>query len=277
MAEVAISVLHNVGNVLNSVNVSAAIVEEKINSPIAHDLAKAVGLLRQYEQNPASLLAADGSGKKMVAYLEAFARHLAEEKAAIADEIKCLARNVEHIKEIVAMQQSYAKAAGVQEIVSPTVLVEDALHMNQADYEQQGIVIHRDFARVPDIIVDRHKVIQILVNLLKNARHACRDNAPVKGDVAVHVGMAGADRVKIEVADNGVGIPAENLTRIFAYGFTTRQGGHGYGLHSGALAAKEMGGSLLASSDGPGRGARFILELPLAQPASAGETDNSPA
>jgi signal transduction histidine kinase len=65
------------------------------------------------------------------------------------------------------------------------------------------------------------------------------------------------------VIDNGEGIAAENLTRIFAHGFTTKKDGHGFGLHSCVLAAREMGGSLLAASDGPGRGAAFTLVLPL--------------
>jgi signal transduction histidine kinase len=60
-----------------------------------------------------------------------------------------------------------------------------------------------------------------------------------------------------------VGIPAENLTRIFNHGFTTRKDRHGFGLHSGALAAAQLGGSLTVRSDGLGRGAAFILELPL--------------
>lgn len=71
------------------------------------------------------------------------------------------------------------------------------------------------------------------------------------------------ETARITVSDNGVGIAVENLTRIFAHGFTTKKNGHGFGLHSSALAAKELGGSLRASSEGPDRGATFILELPL--------------
>ena len=83
-------------------------------------------------------------------------------------------------------------------------------------------------------------------------------------------------RVQIAVMDNGVGIPAENMTRIFNHGFTTREKGHGFGLHSAALAAREMGGTLNAHSDGPGQGATFILELPL-QPESVSDLDlNAP-
>jgi signal transduction histidine kinase len=72
----------------------------------------------------------------------------------------------------------------------------------------------------------------------------------------------GGDYVRIVVADNGVGIPKENLTRIFNHGFTTRKEGNGFGLHSGVLAAKEMGGRLVAAGEGTGHGATFTLKLP---------------
>ena len=126
------------------------------------------------------------------------------------------------------------------------------------------IIVRREFDAVPPVRVDRHKVLQILVNLFRNARHAC---TPATGDdkvLTLRVGMHDNGRVKFAVCDNGVGIAPENLTRIFAHGFTTKTDGHGFGLHSGANAAKEMGGSLQAYSDGPGHGADFILELPIA-------------
>ena len=75
--------------------------------------------------------------------------------------------------------------------------------------------------------------------------------------------------MKISYIDNGIGIPADNLTRIFGHGFTTRKEGHGFGLHSGALAAKELGGALTVESDGPGKGATFTLEFPIQRPKGA--------
>ena len=75
--------------------------------------------------------------------------------------------------------------------------------------------------------------------------------------------QATEDRLRISIQDNGIGIPAENLARIFSFGFTTRKQGHGFGLHNGALAAKDLGGALTAQSAGPGQGALFVLELPL--------------
>jgi C4-dicarboxylate-specific signal transduction histidine kinase len=119
----------------------------------------------------------------------------------------------------------------------------------------------REYDSLPVVTVQKHKVLQILVNLLRNAKHACDDSGKATKQVTVRV-VAEHGRVRISVTDNGIGIPAENLTQIFAHGFTTRKNGHGFGLHSGALVARELGGSLTALSDGPGRGATFVLDLP---------------
>ncbi len=184
-------------------------------------------------------------------------------------ELTNLTRNIEHIKEIVATQQNYARISGVVETVALSELVEDALKIHGGAYARHGVVVVREFSPVPPVSVDKHKVLQILVNLLSNAKYAC-DAAPPNAvkQVTVRIQGNGDGRVKIEVADNGMGIAPENLTRIFSQGFTTRKGGHGFGLHSGALAARDLGGSLTVHSDGLGRGATFTLELPLA-PAAA--------
>jgi signal transduction histidine kinase len=159
------------------------------------------------------------------------------------------------------MQQSYAKVSGVREIISVPELVEDALRMNVGALDHHGVKLVREFEEVPSVNIDKHKVLQVLVNLIRNAKHACQDSA--RTDKQLTVRVAGGDgRIKVSISDNGIGIPPENLTRIFNHGFTTRKEGHGFGLHSGALAAKQMGGDLIAHSDGTGQGATFTLELP---------------
>ncbi|HLX70400.1 MAG TPA: two-component regulator propeller domain-containing protein [Verrucomicrobiae bacterium] len=262
MAEVATSVLHNVGNVLNSVNVSASIVDEQIRAPSLERLQKAIELLKNNRAHLTEFLQ-DKNGAKVVSYLEALFTVMEKERATIRSEAKTLSKNIEHIKKIVSMQQSYARIAGISEIVNPVEILEDSLRLHEVAYQRHFIKVVREFVEVPKISVDRHKVIQILVNLLSNAKYACDTNDPANRIVRLRVYAPAANRIRIEVIDNGMGIPAENLTRIFAYGFTTRKNGHGFGLHSGALAAREMGGSLTVNSDGPGKGAAFVLELPL--------------
>ena len=130
---------------------------------------------------------------------------------------------------------------------------------------RHNVKVVRDYGPLPKICTDKHKVLQILINLVRNAKHACDDSGRNDKQMIVRA-TNGGGRVKIAVIDNGVGIPPENLTRVFNHGFTTRKDGHGFGLHSGVRMADEMGGSLTAQSEGIGKGATFTLEFPCHPP-----------
>jgi PAS domain S-box-containing protein len=262
MAEVATSVLHNVGNVLNSVNVSSSVIAEKIRKSKASSLTKVVALIKEHESDLGNFFANDPKGKQLPGYLASLATHLAQEQNDILEEVKSLAGNIMHIKDIVTTQQNYAKTAGVAENLPVVGLVEDAMQLNKGAMTRHNIKIVRDFADVPPILTEKHKVLQILVNLIRNAKYACDDRGENDKQITLRISN-GDGKVKISVIDNGIGIMPENLTRIFNHGFTTRKEGHGFGLHNGALVAKELGGSLSAFSEGPGRGATFTLELPV--------------
>lgn len=161
------------------------------------------------------------------------------------------------------MQQSYARTLGVVEFQAVAELVEDALRMQAATLAKQGVKVVRQYEDLPPVALDRHKVLQILINLIRNAQQALLDATVAEPALTLQIRRVGEDRLKVVVTDTGVGIEPGNLTRIFSHGFTTRAGGHGYGLHSGWLAAREMNGSLSVQSEGLGRGATFTLELPL--------------
>jgi PAS domain S-box-containing protein len=263
MAEVATSVLHNVGNVLNSVNISTSIISETLQKSKAAHLADVVALIQEHSENLGEFVMRDPRGKHLPMFLAALANHLAVEKNSMLKEAEALKQHIEHIKNIVAMQQSYAKVAGVTELVNVVDLVEYALRLNWGSLERHNVQVVRHFdPSLPEITVDKHKVLQILVNLIRNAKRACDESG--NQEKILHVTLNhDSEHLKISIADNGIGIPPENLTRIFSHGFTTMRGGHGFGLHSGALAAKEMDGALTVHSDGLGKGAAFTLELPL--------------
>jgi PAS domain S-box-containing protein len=263
MADVATGVLHNVGNVLNSVGVSATSVADRLRTSKVTKLGKVSAMLREKNGSLAEFLTSDPKGKLIPEYLSTLSEELAGEQNHLIAKMTSVTEHIEHIKEIVAMQQNYAKVSGVYENLSPAELVEDALRLNVAAFERHHIELVREFQETPKILVDRHKFLQILINLLRNAKHAMQDILEHERCMTIRIGMASPDRVKIVVSDNGIGIPIEHLAKIFNYGFTTKKNGHGFGLHSGANAAKEMGGSLSARSDGPGRGAEFTLELPV--------------
>ncbi len=261
MAEVATNVLHNVGNVLNSVNVSAALVSDKTRNSKLVNLQKAAGLLTEHSHDLPTFLTTDPKGRQLPGYFADLSRHLLDERSGTLKELESLVKNVDHIKEIVSMQQGFATRAGVSESVAAVDLMEDALLLNDGALVRHEIKVTREYGQAPRILVERHKILQILVNLVRNAKFALDEGFSAEKQLTVRVALNG-DTVQFSVIDNGVGISPENITRIFAHGFTTRPGGHGFGLHSGALAAKELHGSLTAHSKGAGQGATFVLELP---------------
>jgi signal transduction histidine kinase len=219
-------------------------------------------MLQGHEKDFAAFFNENPKGKQLPAYLAELAGHLTQEQEDVLHEVGSLVENVIHIKEIVAMQQNFAKFSGVLELLKPSDMIEDALRMNLAAMGRHNAEVQRDFVEVPPVLTDKHKVLQILVNLIRNAQHACDDLGRDDQQISLRI-RNGDGRVKISVIDNGIGIPADNLTRIFNHGFTTRKDGHGFGLHGGANAAKELGGNLIVSSEGTGRGATFTLELPI--------------
>ena len=260
MAEVATSVLHNVGNVLNSVNISAELVAEQMRTSKVANLGRVVQLLDEHAADLAGFVTS-AQGRMLPEVLRQVHERLNHERRTTIEEIAVLSNHIEHIKEIVAMQQEYAKVSGVSEVLQPSDLLEDSLRMNKGALERHGITVERDYRQTPPIETEKHKVVQILVNLIRNAKYACDEGRQTGKWMKVQVARE-ADRVRISVTDNGIGIAPENLTRIFNHGFTTRKEGHGFGLHSGALAARELGGALLVESPGTGHGATFTLELP---------------
>jgi signal transduction histidine kinase/uncharacterized membrane protein affecting hemolysin expression len=272
MADVATGVLHNVGNVLNSVSVAATVLNERLQRSKVAGLQRATALMRQQNGHLTNYLTEDPKGKLLPQYLDTVADQLAEERDELLKKVGSLTRNIEHIKEIVAMQQSYAKVSGAYENLMPIELVEDALRINVAAFDRHNIQVVRQYApNLPSVSVDRHKVLQILINVLRNAKHAMETLDDQAKEMVISISLCPSGQVAIAVRDNGVGIPPANLTRIFNHGFTTKKDGHGFGLHSGANAAKEMGGSLTAFSAGPGRGAEFTLKLPVAAQAKRDE------
>jgi PAS domain S-box-containing protein len=268
MAEVATGVLHNVGNVLNSLNVSASVIGAGLRQSKADSLVRLVDMLKTRRGDLAVFLSQDPKGRRVPEFLSSLARHAVEERERLVDEVAALQRNIDHVKEIVSMQQTYATMIGVVEPLEPAALMEDALRMTAGSLARHEIGVERRFQAVPALMGERAKILQILVNFIRNAKFACEEGGATAKHIVLRVEAGDDGCVRLGVQDNGVGIPAENLTRIFQHGFTTRAHGHGFGLHSAANAAKEMKGRLLVHSEGRGQGATFTLELPIALPAA---------
>jgi len=261
MAEVASNVLHNVKNVLNSLNVSTSLITETITNSQLINLKKTMDLIDAHSENLGDFLTADEKGKQIPLYLNKLSEALTHEQNDLLEDMHQLTRNVDHLKEIINAQQSYAKVVALESSVSLEELVADALKINQEALEHHGIKVKKDFAELSEVTLDKQKTLQILVNLISNAKNAFADVACDDKWITIRCD-AQQDILRIEVADNGIGISKENMIKIFNHGFTTKKEGHGFGLHSAALAAKEMKGTLSARSEGPGQGATFTLEIP---------------
>jgi signal transduction histidine kinase len=263
MAEIATNVLHNVGNVLNSVNISAELVTRKLRTSKALGLGKAMQLINEHRRDLGTFLTENEKGKLLPDYLNQLVEAIATEQQGLTEELAQLSKSVDHIKDIVSTQQSYAGASTLLEPVHISALMEDALRMNSGALSRHHVTVVKHYNDVPEIMADKHRLLLILVNLISNAKYAMSNLTDRTRQMTLTVLPLNDGTLQISVKDEGEGIPAENMTRIFTHGFTTRKEGHGFGLHSCALAALEMKGRLTAHSDGPGKGALFTLLIPL--------------
>ncbi len=264
IAEVATGVLHNLGNALNSVNTSASLATERLRKSKVPSVSKVAQLLVEQGDHLVEFFATDPRGRQLPAYLEQLASLLQAERSESVRELEALQDGVDHIKQIVVAQQSFAHATGITELVPAAELIEYSLRISDASLNRHGVSVSREFSPAPPVRVERQKVLQIIVNLIRNAKESMNEARDAGKLLTIGVRVSTEGSVQIYVTDNGVGIAPENITRVFGFGYTTKVNGHGYGLHSSANAAKEMGGSLHAQSGGPGKGATFVLELPTA-------------
>jgi signal transduction histidine kinase len=263
MAEIATGVLHNVGNVLNSVNVSATIVADRLRESRVGQIGELVQALQTHQGDLGDFLSNDPRGQRMLPYMSNLSHHIDLEHEQLGKEVASLAQHVGHIKEIVAMQQTYARSSGCYEKIAPAELLEDVLSIVRPGLKRHNIALDIDSEELPPITTDRHKVLQILMNLLRNAKDALTMSGTAHRQITIGMQRVGEENIAIRVADNGIGIPPANLLRIFSHGFTTKKDGHGFGLHSSALAARQLRGSLTVESGGTNAGAVFTLELPI--------------
>ncbi len=263
MAEVATDVLHNVGNVLNSVNVNTAMMDKMIKRSKVSYLSNVVKVLEEHTDDLDTFITTDERGKRLPAFITELSKNLSEENNEMLEAINRQNRHIHHITEIISLQQSYGKISGLSESVNLSEVVEDALQINSEGIKRHDIEIRREYTKLPSMLFDRSKVLQIITNLISNAKYALSKNGQDRKIMRLQIKVPEEDQIKIEITDNGIGIEKDNLNKIFGHGFTTRRDGHGFGLHSSALAAREVGGALTASSEGPGKGSAFTLSLPL--------------
>ena len=269
MSEIATGILHNVGNVLNSVNVSTALVTRRLDEMSISDLEQVASILEKHEDDLAAFIDEDPQGKHLQPFLTALSSQLCEERSSIATEMDALSQGVEHICDLIKSQQSYAVKTNMKEEVSLAARLDEALTITeQALTLDPHLEVVREYEDLPEVLVDKHRLLEVLINLIRNALQSM-DDADGEKRLTLRVARDGDDHVLLQVEDTGVGITPDALIQVFQMGYTTKASGHGYGLHTAANAATELCGSISAHSDGKGRGARFTLRLPLEIPITA--------
>lgn len=263
MSEIATSILHNIGNILNSLNVSTNMIKDSFSQPYYQKLFKIIEMLKEHQTQIGEYLTQDEKGKLIPEYLFALEEILDKEYHKNTEELVNLDNNIQHLKDIVAMQQAFSGVSSIDEKIYVPELIETALQMSSNPVKDKSINMRKEYSNSSFIFTDKSKLLQVLINLIQNAKEAVLRNTVDKRKQIEFIVKGEGNKLQIQIVDNGIGILPENLHRIFSFGFTTKTKGHGFGLHSCALSAQDMGGSLKVESQGLGQGATFTLTLPV--------------
>ena len=260
MAEISANVLHNVGNVLNSVNVSCEQLKTTLWESRVGGLCKVTQMLREHADDLPSFLTKDAKGRLAPGYLVQVGDVLQQEHGQLREELERLTSKIHLISTVISSQQQYASGRYLTERTDLAQLVDEILAMQDSTLRKSRTRVVKHIRAAAPASIQRAKLAHVLFNLIKNAEEAMVQNAAEDRVLTIEVGGGAAPF--IEVRDRGEGISKENFARIFEHGFTTKPHGHGFGLHSCASSMHEMGGSLIVHSDGVGCGATFTLRLP---------------
>ncbi|RMD73609.1 MAG: GHKL domain-containing protein, partial [Lentisphaerae bacterium] len=262
MAEIATSILHDVGNLLNSVNVSCEMIDQKLTKSTIGTLLQVTDLIKQ-QDDPVRFFSEDPRGKRIPHLLIEMGQRIQQEQAQLKSETGNLRNKIALIREVIQMQQSYAKAGLFEEEANVEQLVDDAIAIHSRALKQAQIKLNKKYRPVPHIRVAKSKFVHVILNLIKNAEEAVSALPASERRIDVEI-FPLENEICVKISDNGVGIDPEDLGRIFTHGFTTKATGHGFGLHSCANMIKEMGGRIEVESAGRGRGASFSVIVPQA-------------
>jgi signal transduction histidine kinase len=264
MAEIAIGLMHNVGNLLNSVNVSSDRIRELVQRAPLEGLGKLRALLDAHQDHLPEFFAHDPRAKLVGQYLEKIAEELRGGLRCIEGEAGELQNRVSLIRETIATLQAYAREgrdALPSQPIEIAQTIETALKLQEGNLVRQRVEIVRDLSDVPPLIARQAELVHVFMNLIKNAVEAMRSTPPEARRLTVQLRVEDGF-IRVRFTDAGEGITRENAPRIFTYGFTTKPDGHGFGLHTCANHVRQMGGTIQAESEGPNRGASFVLSFP---------------
>jgi signal transduction histidine kinase len=264
MAEIASEVLHNVGNAINTANCCVELVEERLSSSRLSGLEMATLMLSEQAANAADFFRNDPRGPKLIHYLVSLNDTLQKERCENLEEARRLQETIRHIRDAIASQQDHARRSDFRQRVNLMEVLEESLLVNAPLRQQMGVRVEINASELPDVSLNKSRVVQVLVNLQKNAVLSMQTVPEDLRRMAITVTVLAKGTIEISVQDSGIGLTPEIKERLFAQRFTTRTDGSGLGLHYCANVVREMGGEITAESDGPGTGATFRFTIPRA-------------
>lgn len=253
------SVLHNIGNVLSSLRTSSTELNQLLGRSRTQNLIKALEMIPVEPEAAVAFFSEDEKGKLILPYLRDMSRILEKERLQLATEGEQLLYKVNLISELVTTQQSLAKGRTVMEKVRPLDVLEEALNIQQGTLHRYAVTVRHDISGELVVEACRGNLLHVFINLVKNAAESMSAISPESRVLEVRVEDEGDEDVTLVFEDRGVGIGSEHIQHIFEHGFTTKKHGHGFGLPFCKSAMLEMEGDIVAESDGPGEGTRFLI------------------
>ena len=273
MADIATSVLHNVGNVINSIIISTQIINQQARGSKLGSLARANKALDNV-LTP-EIRAANPRAEQLLNYYQLVGKMLKDESDDMLENIGRIEERINVINDVITAQQDFISGSFAAEPMPLEHVVNDALNIFEASFERNEVTPTVQFNAYPRVYLQKIKLIHVLINIFKNAVEAMDHLQPRQRTIQIVIGEERSMGF-VRIADNGEGIESHNMNKIFNHGFTTKLRGHGFGLHSCANAMTEMGGKLYAESDGKDKGATFLLRFDLVAPKKKTPNNHEP-
>ena len=267
--EVMETILHNIGNAVNSVAIGVGTLKEQlVGNPLIERLSGLSQAVEAHSEDWADYVRKDPQGREVRPFLMALADDFARENRQLVRTVERVGSQADHIVEIVRAQRGFDSKATTSKDINLRQAIFEALRILQSSFARRGIRTHVNCGDAPqEVRIHETQFNQMLVNLLKNGMEAIdqlKQSGGIEGPPRVEI-RAGVrqDCLVLEVEDNGIGIDRKNLDAIFRAGYTTKQDGSGLGLHSAANYVTSTGGRIQPLSRGRGTGATMRVMLPL--------------
>lgn len=260
MAEIAGEIIHNIGNILSALFIYIQKIEKQVALTCEFKFDQVKSLITPYNDDLYEFFQKDQKGKKLSQYIWTHIGETKDRMEVIATNIKKIEDLSKVISNILRAQRMYAQTGVFVDKYKIYDIVLSSIEVLQLKITSYNVVIENHVDSKLEINVERSKLINILVNIIKNALEACENSEQRHISISTQLD---SNSVSLIVKDTGVGIEKDMLEKIFNHGVTTKKNGNGFGLHSCANLTKELKGSLVAQSEGIGKGASFVLRIPI--------------